>query len=179
MYCFRKRHLWGSKLHAGNSIPLRFYLRWSAFWGRCPKIRVWHYYIIWQKGWLLRWGFGMVPAIIYQAIPIFFFVKRQRAGRFWRCWLTKNKQENLNQIRIFVSVYVRYLLSNSVSHISHLDAYIDGVLKGFKGLDQPWAKPADRILRWYKAKKRDNRNFILQRKVNYKRGGMHDMFTVK
>ena len=26
VYCFRKRHLWGSKLHAGYSIPLRFYL---------------------------------------------------------------------------------------------------------------------------------------------------------
>ena len=32
VYCFRKRHLWGSKLHAGYSIPLRFYLGRSAFW---------------------------------------------------------------------------------------------------------------------------------------------------
>ena len=45
VYCFRKRHLWGSKLHAGYSIPLRFYLGWSAFWGRCQKIRVGPYYI--------------------------------------------------------------------------------------------------------------------------------------
>ena len=29
-------------------------------------------YIIWQKGWLLRWGFGVVPAIIYHcnAVPV-------------------------------------------------------------------------------------------------------------
>ena len=37
MYFFRKRHLWGSKLHAGYSIPLRFYLGWSAFWDDVKK----------------------------------------------------------------------------------------------------------------------------------------------
>ena len=37
VYCFRKRHLWGSKLHAGYSIPLRFYLGWSAFWDDVKK----------------------------------------------------------------------------------------------------------------------------------------------
>ena len=26
-----RRHCWGSKLHAGYSIPLRFYFTWSAF----------------------------------------------------------------------------------------------------------------------------------------------------
>ena len=46
VYCLRKMHLWGSKLHAGYSITLRFYLGWSAFWGRCKKIRVRPYYII-------------------------------------------------------------------------------------------------------------------------------------
>ena len=46
VYCLRKMHLWGSKLHAGYSIPLRFYLGWSAFGGRCQKIRVRPYYII-------------------------------------------------------------------------------------------------------------------------------------
>ena len=46
VYCLRKMHLWGSKLHAGYSIPLRFYLGWSAFWGRCQKNRVRLYYII-------------------------------------------------------------------------------------------------------------------------------------
>ena len=46
VYCLKKMHLWGSKLHAGYSIPLRFYLGWSAFWGRCQKIRVRPYYII-------------------------------------------------------------------------------------------------------------------------------------
>ena len=35
VYCLRKMHLWGSKLHAGYSIPLRIYLGWSGFWGRC------------------------------------------------------------------------------------------------------------------------------------------------
>ena len=73
VYCFRKRHLWGSKLHAGYSIPLRFYLGWSAFWGRCQKIRVGPYYIYYMtEGWLLRWGFGVVPAIIYHcnAVPV-------------------------------------------------------------------------------------------------------------
>ena len=34
VYCLRKMHLRGSKLHAGYSIPQRFYLGWSAFWGR-------------------------------------------------------------------------------------------------------------------------------------------------
>ena len=38
VYCFRKRHLWGSKVHAGFSIPLRFYLGWSAFWDDVKKI---------------------------------------------------------------------------------------------------------------------------------------------
>ena len=46
VYCLRKKHLCGSKLHAGYSIPLRFYLGWNAFWGRCQKIRVRPYYII-------------------------------------------------------------------------------------------------------------------------------------
>ena len=50
VYYLRKMHLWGSKLHAGYSISLRFYLGWSAFWGRCKKNRVRPYYIIWQKG---------------------------------------------------------------------------------------------------------------------------------
>ena len=44
VYCFRGRRLWGSKLHAGYSMPLRFYLEWSAIWGRCLKIRVRPYY---------------------------------------------------------------------------------------------------------------------------------------
>ena len=46
VYCLRKMHLWGSKLHAHYSIPLCFYLRWSAFWGRCQKNRVRPYYIL-------------------------------------------------------------------------------------------------------------------------------------
>ena len=37
-------HLWGSKLHAGYSIPLHFYLERSAIWGRCLKIRVQPYH---------------------------------------------------------------------------------------------------------------------------------------
>ena len=45
VYCLRKMHFWGSKLDAGYSIPLRFYLGWSAFWGRCQNIRVRPYYI--------------------------------------------------------------------------------------------------------------------------------------
>ena len=73
VYCFRKRHLWGSKLHAGYSIPLRFYLGWSAFWGRCQKIRVGPYYIYYMtEGVASCRGFGVVPAIIYHcnAVPV-------------------------------------------------------------------------------------------------------------
>ena len=73
VYCLRKMHLLGSKLHAGYSIPLRFYLGWSAFWGRCQKIRVRPYYILYdRRGGLLRLGFGVVPASIYycNAVPV-------------------------------------------------------------------------------------------------------------
>ena len=35
VYCLSRRYLWGSKLHAGYSIRLRFYLEWGGFWGRC------------------------------------------------------------------------------------------------------------------------------------------------
>ena len=31
VYCFRTMHLWGSKSHAVYSIPLCFYLGWSAY----------------------------------------------------------------------------------------------------------------------------------------------------
>ena len=59
VYCMRKMHLWGSKLHAGYSIPLRFYFGLSAFWGRCQNIRVRPYYYM-TEGWrLLRWGLGL------------------------------------------------------------------------------------------------------------------------
>ena len=44
VYCFRRRHLWGSKLHAGFTFPMRFYLKWSTIWGPCQKIRVRPYY---------------------------------------------------------------------------------------------------------------------------------------
>ena len=42
--CLRKMHLWGSKSHAVYSIPLCFYLGWSAYFGTMSKIRVWPYY---------------------------------------------------------------------------------------------------------------------------------------
>ena len=49
-----------------------FILDGALFGGRCQKIPVRPYYIIWQKGWLLRWGFGVVPAIIYHCntVPV-------------------------------------------------------------------------------------------------------------
>ena len=37
VYCLRKKQRWGSKLHTGYSIPLRFYLGWSAFWDDVKK----------------------------------------------------------------------------------------------------------------------------------------------
>ena len=51
MYCLRRRQLWGSKVHAGYSIPLRFYLERSAIWGRCQKIRVRPYFNGYMTGW--------------------------------------------------------------------------------------------------------------------------------
>ena len=44
VYCFKRRHLWGSKFHAGHSIPLRFYFDWSVVRRRCQKLRVRSYY---------------------------------------------------------------------------------------------------------------------------------------
>ena len=44
VYCFRKMHLWGSTSHAVYSIPLCFYLGWSAYLEMMSKIRVWSYY---------------------------------------------------------------------------------------------------------------------------------------
>ena len=61
VYCFRKMHLWGSKSHAVYSIPLCFYLGWSAYFETMSKRRVRPYNIIGQKGRLLRWGFGGTP----------------------------------------------------------------------------------------------------------------------
>ena len=37
VHCFRRRHLWGSKLHAGYSIPLRFISNGALFWGDVKK----------------------------------------------------------------------------------------------------------------------------------------------
>ena len=66
MYCFKMRHLCESKLHADYSIPLRFYLEWSALSGRCQKIVSGLIIMgIWQMGRLLSWGLGVVPAILY------------------------------------------------------------------------------------------------------------------
>ena len=44
MYCFRKRLHLGRKSHAVYSIPLCFYLGWSAYSGTISKRRVWPYY---------------------------------------------------------------------------------------------------------------------------------------
>ena len=62
VYCLRKMHLWGSKLHAGFA-----FLSWMGrFLGTmsknsCPALL---YYM--TEGWrLLRWGYGVVPAITY------------------------------------------------------------------------------------------------------------------
>ena len=73
VYCLRKMHLWGSKLHADHPIPLRFYLGWSAFWGRCKKNSCPALLHFMTEGWrLLRWGLGVVPAITYHcnAVPV-------------------------------------------------------------------------------------------------------------
>ena len=67
MYYFRKMHLWGSKSHAVYSIPLCFYLEWSAHLGTMSNFRVWPYYNGYMTGWggFLGGGLGVVPAIIY------------------------------------------------------------------------------------------------------------------
>ena len=62
------------KLHAGYSIPLRFYLGWNAFWGRCKKNSCPALLYYMTEGWrLLRWGLGVVPAITYHCnvVPVF------------------------------------------------------------------------------------------------------------
>ena len=46
VYCFRKMHLWGSTSHAVYSIPLCFYLGWSAYLETMSKF---------VSG-LIRWG---------------------------------------------------------------------------------------------------------------------------
>ena len=96
VYCFRMRHLVGSNLNAGYSIPLRFEL--SAISGRCQKIVSGLIIMdIWQVGRLLRLGFGVVPAIIYHcnAEPMYGSLKcgyvsmrlcREKLMRLW----TKN-----------------------------------------------------------------------------------------
>ena len=58
MYCFRRRHLWGSNLHVGYSFPLRCYLEWSAIWRRCQKIRVRPHY----KGYMMG-GVGFLGGL--------------------------------------------------------------------------------------------------------------------
>ena len=72
MYCFRKRHLWGSKLHAGYSIPLCFYLEWSGFCDEVKKFVSGLIIVYDRRGWLLRCGFGVVPAIIFHCnvVPV-------------------------------------------------------------------------------------------------------------
>ena len=40
VHCYRRRHLWGSKLHVGYSFSLRLYVEWSAIWGRYQTICV-------------------------------------------------------------------------------------------------------------------------------------------
>ena len=69
MYCFRKMHLWGSKLHAVYSIPLCFYFGFSAYLRTVSKIRVWPYYNGYITGATASWDlyhlyhFNAVPVI--------------------------------------------------------------------------------------------------------------------
>ena len=101
MYCFRKRHIWGSKLHAGYSIPLRFYLEWSAISWRCQKFVSGLIIMgIWQVGRFLTWSLVVVPAIIYHCNAVDSMEHLQRVWhasrerlpfrapgsiRFWTC----------------------------------------------------------------------------------------------
>ena len=67
-YCFRRKHLCGSKLHAGYSIPLRFYLEGALFGDDVEKFvsgLIITGTSIWQVGRLLRRGLGAVSAIMY------------------------------------------------------------------------------------------------------------------
>ena len=75
-YCFRKMHLLGSKSHAVYTIPLCFLSRMERLFGddvktSCPALL---YYMTEGGGGgrLLRWGFGVVPAIIHHcnAVPV-------------------------------------------------------------------------------------------------------------
>ena len=73
VYCLRKMHLWGSKLHADFCIPSRFYLGWSAFLGTMSKNSCPALLSYMTEGWrLLRLGLGVVPAITYHcnAVPV-------------------------------------------------------------------------------------------------------------
>ena len=90
VYYFRRRHLWGSKLHVGYSIHLRFLSRVKRYLGKMSKKKIVSGLIImgiWQVGRLLRWGLGVVPAIIYHcyAVPVvWLFVHRiLKACPFW------------------------------------------------------------------------------------------------
>ena len=68
VYCLRKMHFWGSKLHASEFLSWmeRFLGTMSKY--SCPALL---YYM--TEGWrLLRWGLGVVPAITYHcnAVPV-------------------------------------------------------------------------------------------------------------
>ena len=74
VYCFRKMHLWGSKSHTVYSIYSSVFLsRMEHLFGddvknSCPALL----YYMREGGGLLRWGFGVVPAIIYHCnvVPV-------------------------------------------------------------------------------------------------------------
>ena len=72
VYCFRKMHLWESKSHAVYSIPLCFISDGALIWRRCRKFVTGLIILYDRRGRLLRWGFGVVPAIICHcnAVPV-------------------------------------------------------------------------------------------------------------
>ena len=51
VYCFRKMHFWGSRSHAVYSVPLCFYLGWSAYLKTMSKICISPYYNGYMTGW--------------------------------------------------------------------------------------------------------------------------------
>ena len=107
-------HIWGSKSHAVYSIPLCFYLGWSAYFGTMSIIRVWLIIMgIWQVGRLLRLGLGVVPVIIYHfnAVPVIHGLEtwvKLIIKSIWECFLRNNlstyPRPNLNMQQHAISL---------------------------------------------------------------------------
>ena len=68
MYCFRRRHLRGSKSHAGYSIPLCLFISDGSLFPDVVKnswpVWLWYWLCVYVKWRLPRWGLGVAQTII-------------------------------------------------------------------------------------------------------------------